>query len=151
MTLPPVILWPLPEHPSDGEWKVRQDSPVHHHTTEVTTKFFKLKQASLQSASAVLVQPSVATGRNLTPNSGESLGLRIGEHILASQFNMPSSFSLCFMTWFATCSLSWHPSSPHQYTPDCQMNITKFIFVRFTWQKTSQKVQHNQNGQWQLC
>lgn len=117
MTLPPVVLWPLPEHSSDGEWKVRQDSPVHHHTTG----------GSLQSSSSLskppcslhlqsLVQPSACHRKKpYLPNSGESLGLRIGEHILASQFNMPSSFSLCH-DLVCTCSLSWHPSSPHQYT-----------------------------------
>ena len=106
---------------SDGECKVRQGSPAHHHITEV----FKLKQASLQSASAVLVQPSLTTRRNLTPNSGESfLGLRMAEHILAFQFNMPI---------LSTCAL-WPSVQPVPYHGILPLPINTLQIVKQTLQ-----------------
>ena len=115
---------------SDGECKVRQGSPAHHHTTEV----FKLKQASLQSASAVLVQPSLTT-RNLTPNSGESfLGLRMAEHILDSSSTCPFFQLVLYdlvcnlfpiMASFLSPSIHSRLSNKHYKIYFCEAYLTK--------------------------
>lgn len=63
------------------------------------------------SPPAALVQPSGATRRNLTPLPGKPfLCSRMGEHVLASQLNTPSSFSCAL--WHSLQSVPYHGILP---------------------------------------